>query len=56
VLVLANFADTAQHVTGETLSGFKPEATALLGGRAISLADGLTLGAQEFVWLAVKAA
>ncbi|MGW9412973.1 alpha-amylase family glycosyl hydrolase [Arthrobacter cupressi] len=56
VLVLANFADAAQHVTAQTLSGFAPGATELLGGRPVSLADGLTLGAQEFVWLAVRAA
>ena len=54
VLVLANFADTAQHVSAETLSGFEPGATELLGGRPVSLADGVTLGAQEFMWLAVK--
>ena len=56
VLVLANFADAAQHVTAQTLSGFAPGATELLGGRPVSLAGGLTLGAREFVWLAVRAA
>jgi len=56
VLVLANFADTAQHVSATTLSGFAPGATELLGGREVSLAEGVTLEAQEFVWLAVQAA
>ncbi|WP_308166914.1 alpha-amylase family glycosyl hydrolase [Arthrobacter sp. GN70] len=51
VLILANFADTPQHIGTATLSGFESGAVDLLTGRTVHLTDGITLPPQEFIWL-----
>ncbi|GAB4098007.1 amylosucrase [Sinomonas halotolerans] len=56
ILVLANFGDAAQHVSAHTLSGFAPHAEDLFTGLTALLSDGVTLPAQEFVWLRAHAA
>ena len=53
VLVLANFADTMQTVTFETLSGFETDAVELTRAQRVSLASGLALRPHEFAWLRV---
>jgi amylosucrase len=54
VLVLANFSDAPQHLASATLSGLAGDAVDLLAERPVELADGLTLGPQEFVWLRTR--
>ncbi len=54
VLVLANFADTTQVVSAETLSGFAPDALELTRRESVSLATGLALRPHEFAWLRVQ--
>ena len=53
VLVLANFDDTMQTVTAETLSGFETDAVELTRAQPVSLASGLALRPHEFAWLRV---
>ena len=56
VLVLANFSDTEQLVTAETLSGFDARAVELTRAQSLSLAGGLQLRPHEFAWLRVRPA
>ncbi|WP_049822890.1 alpha-amylase family protein [Arthrobacter sp. H41] len=51
VLALANFADSRQDISAETLSGLAPSAVELLSGTFITLADGISLDAYGVVWL-----
>lgn len=53
VLCLANFSDWAQYVTGETLSGFLPQAAPLMGGGEIDLRQGLLLDPHGWHWIRV---
>lgn len=53
VLCLANFSDWAQFVTGETLSGYLPQATLLQGGAGLDLREGLLLEAHGWRWIRV---
>ena len=53
MLVLANFDDTMQTVTAETLSGFEADAVELTRAQRVSLASGLALRPHEFAWLRV---
>jgi amylosucrase len=53
VVVLANFADTAEAVAATTLSGLPAEALDLVSGRRIALAGGVLLAPHQFVWLRV---
>lgn len=53
VLCLANFSDWAQFVTGETLSGFLPQATPLTGEEPIDLREGLLLDPHGWRWIRV---
>lgn len=54
VLVLANFADTEQLVSAETLSGFDRTAHEIIRDEPISLSNGLALRPLEFAWLRVS--
>ena len=51
VLVLANFADTDQLVSADTLSGLAGTAHELTRGEDVSLRGGLRLRPHEFAWL-----
>jgi amylosucrase len=51
VLVLINFADTAQQITSEVLSGMNGDATELLSGRRHPHAAELLLAPLAVVWL-----
>jgi amylosucrase len=53
VLCLANFSDWSQFVTGETLSGFLPQAVELHGNTELDLRHGLLLDAHGFLWIRV---
>lgn len=51
VLCLANFGDTDELVSAETLSGFDHAALELTRGEEVSLGNGLSLRPHEFAWL-----
>ena len=51
VLCLANFSDWSQFVTGETLSGFLPQAVELHGNTELDLRNGVLLDAHGFLWV-----
>ncbi|MBG6182632.1 amylosucrase [Arthrobacter sp. CAN_A214] len=51
ILILANFADTPQEISAETLSGLPNSALELISGEQAVLADGITLDAHGVVWL-----
>ncbi|MFI7493454.1 alpha-amylase family protein [Kocuria sp. M4R2S49] len=53
VLCLANFSDWSQFVTGETLSGFLPQAVELHGSTELDLRHGLLIDAHGFLWIRV---
>ena len=53
VVVLANFADTEQTVTRETLAGLPPTADELVTGSTVDLWTDLVLAPHQFVWLRV---
>jgi amylosucrase len=54
VLVLANFADTAQTVSAATLSGLEDHAAELLSGTVVRLGNGVEVPPQGFLWLRVQ--
>ena len=54
VVAFANFSDSAQHIAPGTLSGFAPAAEDLFTGQTVLLSDGITLPAQEFVWVRAR--
>jgi len=54
VLILANFADTPQHIAPARLSGSASDPIDLLTGRTVPIAHGLTIPPQEFVWLRTR--
>ncbi len=51
VLVLANFADSRQEVTAETLSGLPSSALELISGREMTVSAGLGLDPHRVLWL-----
>ena len=51
VLCLANFSDWSQFVTGETLSGFLPQAVELHGHTELDLRHGVLLESHGFLWI-----
>jgi amylosucrase len=51
VVVLANFAETPQHISAETLSGLPETALELLSGEPTHLRTGLTLEPHGVRWL-----
>ena len=53
ILALANFSDLPQTVEAATLSGFAVDAVDVLAGAPVSLARGIVLAPQQFVWLRV---
>ncbi|MHA7285320.1 amylosucrase [Arthrobacter sp. MDT3-44] len=53
VVVLANFADTPQHISAGTLSGLPESALELLSGEPAHLRTGLTLEPHGVRWLRV---
>ncbi len=53
VLVLANFADTPQPVTAETLGGLPADAFDLVSGTRVSLRAGFLLAPHQFAWLRI---
>jgi len=53
ILALANFSDLPQTVEAATLSGFAGDALDVLAGAPVSLARGIVLAPQQFVWLRV---
>ncbi|MDN4610848.1 amylosucrase [Arthrobacter burdickii] len=53
VVVLANFADSPQHISAETLSGLPETALELLSGEPTRLRTGLTLEPHGLRWLRV---
>jgi len=53
IVVLANFAETPQPVTAETLSGLPPDAFDLVSGTRVSLRSGFLLAPHQFAWLRV---
>jgi amylosucrase len=53
VVVLANFADSPQHISAETLSGLPEAALELLSGEPTRLRTGLTLEPHGVRWLRV---
>ncbi|WP_414673178.1 alpha-amylase family protein [Lacisediminihabitans sp.] len=53
VVVLANFADTAEKVAALTLSGLPAVALDLVTGTRLLLSGGLLLAPHQFVWLRV---
>ncbi|WP_323960252.1 amylosucrase [Arthrobacter sp. JZ12] len=54
VLVLANFADTQQVISAETLSGFDGAAENLLTGAPERIGGGVQLDPRSFRWLRVR--
>jgi amylosucrase len=53
VVVLANFAETEQAVTRETLAGLPPTADELVTASTVDLWTDLVLAPHQFVWLRV---
>jgi amylosucrase len=53
VVVLANFAETEQTVTRETLAGLPPTADDLVTASTVDLWTDLVLAPHQFVWLRV---
>ncbi|WP_394769064.1 alpha-amylase family protein [Lacisediminihabitans sp.] len=53
VVVLANFADSAERVAALTLSGLPAVALDLVTGTRVLLSGGLLLAPHQFVWLRV---
>ncbi|SMQ68403.1 alpha-amylase family protein [Agreia sp. VKM Ac-1783] len=53
VVVLANFADTSQTVTQETLAGLPPTADDLVTASTVDLWTDLVLEPHQFLWLRI---
>lgn len=53
VLALANFSDSPQSITAQTLSGFEGNAVDLMTGNPVRIDGGVSLRPQEFRWLRV---